>query len=249
MIPKIIHQTWRNKNLKNDCFEACVKSIKNKHKDYQYKFYTDQDCREIIKKDFQEFLQVYDSITPVEKADLFRYLIVYKYGGIYLDIDCYCVRNFDDLIKDADFVAGYEQGWKVDDIMRYTQWAFAAKRNHPILLECAYRCKSNHLGCSDMWTLKKTGPTMWTKVINQFKNEYDLKLGGESWFGSRIFGVNSKESVPFNERKNIIHAVNKNIVQAKDIYIIHLFYGSWLSSKKTNMQIISQSRVIERMAS
>jgi mannosyltransferase OCH1-like enzyme len=186
-------------------------------------------------------------MIPVEKADLFRYLIVYRDGGVYLDIDCFCVKNLDGLIKDQEFVAGYEQGWLEGGLMRYTQWAFAAQKKHPILLEAAYRCKKNHLRCSDMWTLKKTGPTMWTKVISEFKSKRNLSLGTESWFGSRIFGVNSKDTVPAHERKNIIRGINKQIADSREIYVVHLFYGSWHKGKKTNMQTVSDLRAIEHM--
>ena len=247
MIPKIIHQTWKTKNL--DCFSSCVESIKNLHKDYQYKFYSDEECRNIVKEDFKEFLNVYDSMVPVEKADLFRYLIVYRDGGVYLDIDCFCIKNLDYLIEGQEFVAGYEQGWLEEDLMRYTQWAFAAEKEHPIMLESAYRCKKNHLKCSNMWTLKKTGPTMWTKVINEFqvKSKRKLNLGSESWFGSRIFGVNSKNTVPVHERRNIIKGINKQIADSKQIYVVHLFYGSWHKGKKTNMETVSELRAIEHM--
>ena len=247
MIPKIIHQTWRHKNLKNDCFHACAESVKSRHSDYKYVFHTDEESRQIVKDDFLDFLGVYDSMSPVERADLFRYLIVYRDGGIYLDIDCYCVRKFDDLIEGEDFVAGYEQGWEQDGLLRYTQWAFAAKPEHPVLLESAYECKQNHLKSPELWTLKKTGPIMWTGVINRLKDEYNLKLGGQSWFGSRVYGVNSKNTVPPRERKCIIKNINKHSIKEKEIYVIHLFYGSWHKSKKTNMQIISEIRAIEHM--
>jgi len=248
MIPKIIHQTWRYKNSKNDCFYPCVESVKSQHPEYKYCFYNDAQSAQIIADDFPDFLGVYDSMSPVEKADLFRYLIVYKHGGIYLDIDCYCVNSFNELIENAEFVAGYEQGWVHDGLLRYTQWAFASKAGHPILLEAAQRCKQNHLKKPKMWTLEKTGPIMWTHLINKFRmEEHNLKLGGQSWFGSRIYGVNAKNTVPSNERRNIIKSINKKFVKEKEIYVIHLFYGSWHSSRKTNMQAGLEVRAIKHM--
>ena len=105
MIPKIIHQTWRNEKSIVDAYKECVKTVKQKHPGYSYRFYNNDQCRDVVKQDFREFLDAYDSMAPVEKADLFRYLVVYRDGGIYLDIDCYCVANFDNLIDGAEFVA------------------------------------------------------------------------------------------------------------------------------------------------
>jgi len=245
MIPKIIHQTWRNKKSINEAFQVCVKSIKDKNPDYIYKFYSDQDCYDIVKNEFPEFFGVYGSMSPVEKADLFRYLIVYRDGGVYLDIDCFCVANFDQLIGQAEFVAGYEQGWKHNDIFRYTQWTFAAERGHPLLMNAANKCKKNHIKSPTMWTLKKTGPTMWTHEINNYENYDSLKLGGELWFGSRVHGVNERRSVPPHQRKNIIPNINSMIIKKKQIYAIHLFWGSWHKAKKNRHQVLASVRALE----
>ena len=245
MIPKIIHQTWRSEKSINEAFQACVKSIKIKNPDYDYRFYSDQDCCEIVKKEFPEFFGAYCSMSPVEKADLFRYLIVYRDGGIYLDVDCYCVASFDKLIEDAKFVAAYEQGWRHDDIFRYTQWTFAARKGHPLLMNVANKCKKNHIKNPTMWTLKKTGPTMWTHEINNYENYNELKLGGELWFGSRIHGVNERRFVPPHQRKNIIRNINNMIIKKKEIYTVHLFWGSWHNAKKNSKQVLASVRALE----
>ena len=141
MIPKIIHQTWISQDSIPKAYKECVDSIKAKNADYEYRFYDDNDCIIFIENKFPEFLNVYKFLTPVEKADLFRYLIVYEYGGIYLDIDCYCVENFDSLIKDAEFVVGCESGFQVNSVFKITQWAFASKAKHPILIEVEKQCE------------------------------------------------------------------------------------------------------------
>ena len=254
MIPKIIHQTWRNEKSIAASYKLCIKTVKQKHLDYCYRFYNDEQCRDVVKQDFKEFLGVYDSMTPVEKADLFRYLIVYRDGGIYLDIDCYCVANFDDLIDGAEFVAGYEQGWKERALFRYTQWAFAAKAGHPVLIEAANRCKINHLKSPTMWTLKKTGPIMWTYLINEMEGSHDLKLGKESWFGSRILGVNARGSghlsmvqVPHHQRKSIVKKLDKSTIKKREIYVVHLFYGSWHENRNPETRALASVRALENM--
>tara|TARA_R100001510_G_C7655834_1_gene215273 strand:- start:5201 stop:5950 length:750 start_codon:yes stop_codon:yes gene_type:complete len=231
MIPKIIHQTWISQDLIPKAYKECVDSVKSKNADYEYRFYDDNDCVVFIENKFPEFLNVYKFLTPVEKADLFRYLIVYEYGGVYLDIDCYCVENFDSLIKDAEFVVGCESGFQVNSVFKITQWAFASKAKHPILIEVAKQCEKNHLRNSTMFTLKKTGPLMWTNVINKLKDTYKIRLGGESWFASRIKGVNCNKIIPkWNARRN----VNQDKEIKDKIYIIHLCYSSWNTRKKKN---------------
>jgi len=252
MIPKIIHQTWRNEKSTPASYKLCIESVNKQNPSYSYRFYDDEECREIVRRDFKEFLSAYNSMTPVEKADLFRYLIVYRDGGVYLDIDCYCVANFDRLIYDAEFVAGYEQGWKERAIFRYTQWAFAARAGHPVLIEAANRCKANHLQGPTTWTLKKTGPIMWTYLINEMEKSHDLKLGKESWFGSRILGINARGSshlsmvqVPSHQRKSIVKKLDKSTIKKREIYIVHLFYGSWHENKNPETKAMASVRALQ----
>ena len=88
MIPKIIHQTWRSESTIPEPLKRCVSSIRKTYPNYDYKFYSDEDCRDYIKANYSESLNLYDALKPVERADLFRYAIMYEHGGIYFDVDC-----------------------------------------------------------------------------------------------------------------------------------------------------------------
>ena len=47
---------------------------------------------------------------PEEKADFFRYLVVYGEGGVYADVDTVCVRPMDDLCLPSDNLVGPLRG-------------------------------------------------------------------------------------------------------------------------------------------
>ena len=102
MIPKIIHQTWKTKNLPVD-FKNYSSAWKNLHPTWDYRLYDDNDCLFIVKKYFPQFLDTYLNLPiPVMKADMFRYMIIYQFGGLYADIDAEALKSFDDLIKKGD---------------------------------------------------------------------------------------------------------------------------------------------------
>lgn len=42
--------------------------------------------------------------APVERADILRLEILYRYGGVYVDTDLECLRPVDDVIGDDEFV-------------------------------------------------------------------------------------------------------------------------------------------------
>ena len=55
----------------------------------EYFLYDDDECSQYIKTNFSsDVLTSYNTLIPgAYRADLWRYCILYKYGGIYLDID------------------------------------------------------------------------------------------------------------------------------------------------------------------
>jgi mannosyltransferase OCH1-like enzyme len=95
VIPRIIFQAWHSDNLPNSV-RFCIENIKRCNPNFYHYLYNDEKCREFIKEYFSvNILKAYDSIIPPAiKIDLWRYCILYKYGGIYLDVKYFCVNGF-----------------------------------------------------------------------------------------------------------------------------------------------------------
>ena len=54
----------------------------------EYMFWSDHDSRELIRTDFPWFLHTFDAYKhPIQRADAIRYFVLYKYGGVYCDMD------------------------------------------------------------------------------------------------------------------------------------------------------------------
>lgn len=94
-IPPNIFQTWHTKDLP-PLMKSAVNILKKTNPRFNYQLYDDNDCREFIKNNFDiNILNTYDKLIPgAYKADLWRYCILYKYGGIYLDIKYIPVNGF-----------------------------------------------------------------------------------------------------------------------------------------------------------
>jgi len=95
VIPQNIFQTWHSKLLPPLMFKA-VEKIKKNNPRFYYKLYDDNDCRELIKTYFKpDVLDAYDRLIPgAYKADLWRYCVLFIYGGIYLDIKYVPYKGF-----------------------------------------------------------------------------------------------------------------------------------------------------------
>ena len=83
-----------------------VETIKSNNPDFTYNLYDDNDCREFIMQNFDKpILDAYDKLIPgAYKADLWRYCVLYKTGGIYLDIKFIPVIKLNQLIDKEYFV-------------------------------------------------------------------------------------------------------------------------------------------------
>ena len=96
IIPLNIFQTWWTKENLTPCMFQCINIIKNNNPRFNYRLFDDNDCREFIEKNFNSVvLKAYDSLIPgAYKADLWRYCVLFKLGGIYLDIKYQPIHNF-----------------------------------------------------------------------------------------------------------------------------------------------------------
>jgi mannosyltransferase OCH1-like enzyme len=94
-IPLNIFQTWKTKELPPK-MQECVNNLKASNPEFTHYLYDNNDCYEFIKNNFdKDVLDAYDNLIPgAFKADLWRYCVLYKNGGVYLDIKYQPVNNF-----------------------------------------------------------------------------------------------------------------------------------------------------------
>lgn len=69
---------------------------RNLNPKYELITYDDNMSRRFVSKYYPEWLELYDGLdVPVMQADMWRYLILHKYGGVYLDGDVDCKKPID----------------------------------------------------------------------------------------------------------------------------------------------------------
>ena len=113
---------------------------------FQYKLWVDADISRHIAARHPELLPVFDMMKPIERADLFRYVIVFDEGGYYADVDVAVRRPIDEWLQatnnyfNTDLIVGFESITQRDDWrqwfarqFQFCQWTFAARAGHPVL--------------------------------------------------------------------------------------------------------------------
>lgn len=164
-IPKQIFQTFKSEKLPW-LTRMHIKRMRRRNPEYGYYFYDDQKIEEFFKKELPyEYYKAYKSLTiGAAKADFFRYAILYKKGGIYLDIDSKLVSRFKDFIREEDeAVISIENNGHL-----YTQWALIFNAGHPFLKRTLKLCLENiqeHKFPHDVH--KTTGPPVLTQAVKE----------------------------------------------------------------------------------
>ena len=97
--PKIIFQTWKNKTPPKK-MAYWSETWRQYNPDYEYILWDDADNRRFVQEEFGWFLPTYDAYdVEIKRADAIRYMFLYKYGGIYADLDFECMKPFDTLLE------------------------------------------------------------------------------------------------------------------------------------------------------
>ena len=110
MIPKIIHQTWKTEELPPIMKYIYAENVKLlKSKGYEFKLWSDKEITDLINSYYPDFFEIYSfARTGVQRGDISRIIILYHYGGIYIDLDVLVMRDFAELLdmsKDTFYIS------------------------------------------------------------------------------------------------------------------------------------------------
>lgn len=199
-IPRIIHQTYGTRELPQP-LQKNVDDLKARNPGWEHRFYDDGDIEEFIANEYGgKVLVAYKRIDPMygaARADLFRYLLIYKVGGIYLDIKSNFSRPIEEVIRSDDkFIASqwsnkkggrYEGFGLKPEVSQFPggelqQWHVIAAAGHPFLRAVilsildgidAYRPWLH--GTGKVGVMRLTGPMMYTRTIFPILAKYPCR--------------------------------------------------------------------------
>ncbi len=152
MIPKIIHQLWIGHKPAPTKF---MDSWKNKNPDFEYIRWSEQ---ELQNRNME--LECTERINEMEeingKADIIRWEILYKYGGVFIDADSICIEPIDRILMETPAFAGWEQEQIRNGLVATGTMGFPPK--HPLVRAAIDWIKINCV------SVQKTGKRAWITV-------------------------------------------------------------------------------------
>lgn len=102
MIPRSVHQTWRSSELPK-LFDKIYERNKVVNNNYDFKVWShlpgNPDIDNFLKREYPDIYDIYEKTKfGVQKSDIARLILLYHYGGVYIDLDILCFKSFDNII-------------------------------------------------------------------------------------------------------------------------------------------------------
>lgn len=175
-----------------------VSKISRTNKNWKVMFFDDAGIVKFLREEYSDavvsaFLRI-DSSYGAARADLFRYLALYKLGGAYIDIKSSIDQPLDSWIKPEDeFIIAQ---WSSEHLSRfpgtgvhrkinhveggeYLNWFMFSRREHPFLRHTIDSVLKNlreyspflH-GLGKRAALNATGPVAFTLAVNSIINDH-----------------------------------------------------------------------------
>lgn len=99
-IPRILHSIWIGDRPLSEEHVRLTDTWRELHPEWEYRLWTERDVPAVPAADLARNI--------AERADVLRYEILRRHGGVYIDVDVECLRPLDELLDGVQAFAGYE---------------------------------------------------------------------------------------------------------------------------------------------
>lgn len=209
MIPKHIFFTHEDKSK---IIDNILKEWKHHNPDFTFHFFNSDQRATFIKKHYPEFMKYYISTNKqygALRADIWRYLVIYHYGGVYIDHKVRILKPISSTLDlNAEMCVTYKGSkrslyTKIKNLFAHeelVQYCFAAEKNSKHLKQvidlmldrlkqqsyfvgkpCRYFLYPGTGNSGVYGVFYTTGPLMFTDAL---KNDFDsIKLYNNEFYG------------------------------------------------------------------
>ncbi|MCI8891506.1 MAG: hypothetical protein HFH34_09225 [Eubacterium sp.] len=214
-IPKKIHCFWFSKEKKTALAVKCMESWKRICPDYEI-IEWNTDSYDVTANPYM--YQAYQERNWAYVSDYARLDVIYRYGGIYLDLDVLLIKSPDLLLK-HDFFVGFDYYRGIEAA------AFGAKQGCSVVKEML-----------DIYKNKSFDPDTGTSLLNLQPMYLD------HFFAQKGYQINGK----YQDKDDIV-IYPKEVFSARNIFTmedyikpetigIHCCVSGWLSEKRKEMK-------------
>jgi len=202
-IPLVIYESWQSHHLPRGMCDN-IQNLLNKNPEFDFYLYSDEDCAKFIGDNFdKEVLDAFNMLRPgAFKSDLWRYCILYKKGGVYIDIKYYSLVPLIDLIDENEMIFVRDDGAPRTVDGCFYNGFIVSKPNNEVFKQCiddiVHSCKKKLYKRN---VLDVTGPCLLGRILAKNYTDkyiYETKFSfsnenGNSW--TKYPGISYKGEV------------------------------------------------------
>ncbi|CAM1505633.1 Fc.00g112700.m01.CDS01 [Cosmosporella sp. VM-42] len=118
-VPAVLHHIMLGTGKPKDHWNEARQSCMDFYPGWEFMLWTDEMAQKLVAEKFPDFKATWDGYQlPIQRVDTLRYMILYEYGGIILDMDIQCKRALGPLRR-FEFVApaAFPTGFSVSFLM------------------------------------------------------------------------------------------------------------------------------------
>lgn len=228
----IIHQIYEDPAGPSDLLQRIAESWREHNPSWEYRFWNKAAIDSFLESEFPEFEPIYRAYPHnVQRWDAIRYLILYRYGGLYVDMDYECLEPIEEYLGDSECVMGLEPQIHANRFNRsfiVGNALMGTVPEHPYfkaVIDDLILHKGRHWSDNRAYQiLESTGPFMTTRVYEQFENKERISL-----LSDELVAPLATEEVPLLWQSEVPNEIVNRIEKA---FAIHYFLGSWLDQTK-----------------
>lgn len=191
MMPKIIWQTYETPiNHLSPEIKDCIETWQQKNPEWKH-MYMDANERDIfVLHEFgEEWYKIFTECNlGIVKANIWRCMILYIYGGVYTDLDTICHQSNEEWIKENYLMTLSKDDQDQSD--EYCIYTIASYPNNPILKLILDNIKTNLINnkIEINNVIQFTGETLWKETIDRLEspNIYCYPKGSNIFNGKAI---------------------------------------------------------------
>ncbi len=209
IIPKIVHLIWIGPLDPPPIFNECVKSIKKHLPDWTCMIWGNKEIAE-----FGLFNQRYydEEHNYGAKADIARYEILYRHGGVYLDVDFVLLKPLDILHHTYEFYTGM---MPANCKAVVTNGIIGSIAGHPILKDTIETIKDHRKPVS---IERRTGPIHFQKSFVTITEQYPNR---------RIISLPRSFFFPLDQTHSGLSQEQIDTLLQPETFAVHFWSGSW----------------------
>jgi len=229
VIPKHIYMYWHTPDMPPRMKDSIDFTIRNSP-GFTVHVFNEETARGYIKDNYDDsIVKAYDSLIPnAYKSDFFRYCILYKLGGIYLDIKLQPANNFKfDLLVDKEYFVFDNPIFYLNGV-GLTNGLICVKPANPIMLECIQRIvnniKTRNKGFNALYP---TGPALLGECYLHFSNKLDFDLS---------YCTRGRRSISYRGEEIIkeYRGYREDICTYAGIYYVHAWHADKIYKEDIN---------------